>query len=88
MIAVNYCMKQILAYLKSDPRLIDIDYKESYHQEVPFYRSKVKLKKGIVTLSIDEIDPNKVCGKYYRPKDWNALISDHGTVLIDTRNEY
>ena len=64
------------------------DYKESYHQEMPFYCSKVKLKKDIVTLGIDEIDPNKVCGKYVEPKDWNVLISEPGTVLIDTRNEY
>ena len=78
----------LLAYLKSDSRLADIDYKESYHQEMPFYRSKVKLKKEIVTLGIEEIDPNKVCGKYVEPKDWNALISDPETILVDTRNDY
>ncbi|MEY8767321.1 oxygen-dependent tRNA uridine(34) hydroxylase TrhO [Francisella philomiragia] len=78
----------LLAYLKSDSRLADIDYKESYHQEMPFYRSKVKLKKEIVTLGIEEIDPNKVCGKYVEPKDWNALISDPDTILVDTRNDY
>jgi UPF0176 protein len=78
----------LLEYLKSDPRLADIDYKESFHQEMPFYRSKVKLKKEIVTLGVNNIDPNKVCGEHIKPKDWNELISDPETLLIDTRNEY
>ena len=55
---------------------------------MPFYRSKVKLKKEIVTLGINEIDPNKICGKYFEPKDRNALISDPEAILIDTRSEY
>lgn len=78
----------LLKYLKSDPRLATIDYKESYHENMPFYRSKVKLKKEIVTLGVDDIDPNKVCGKHVKPKDWNALISDPDVLLVDTRNEY
>ena len=78
----------LLAYLKSDARLADIDYKISYHEDMPFYRSKVKLKKEIVTLGVKDIDPNKVCGKYVEPKDWNALISDPDVALIDTRNDY
>lgn len=78
----------LLNYLKSDPRLADIDYKESYHDEMPFYRSKVKLKKEIVTLGVEDIDPNKVCGKHVKPKDWNELISDPDVLLVDTRNEY
>ncbi|MEY3018923.1 MAG: hypothetical protein RL336_2058, partial [Pseudomonadota bacterium] len=51
-------------------------------------RSKVKLKKEIVTLGVEGIDPNRVVGTYVEPKDWNALISDPDVVLIDTRNQY
>ena len=78
----------LLKYLKSDPRLATLDYKESYHEDMPFYRSKVKLKKEIVTLGVKDIDPNKVCGIHVKPKDWNALISDPDVVLVDTRNDY
>lgn len=78
----------LLNYLKSDSSLATIDYKESYHEDMPFYRSKVKLKKEIVTLGVEDIDPNKVCGKHVKPKDWNALISDPDVLLVDTRNEY
>ena len=78
----------LLAWLKNDPRMIDIDHKESYCDEQPFYRTKVKLKKEIVTLGVEGVDPNKKVGTYVDPQDWNALISDPEVLLIDTRNDY
>lgn len=78
----------LMAWLKSDPRLIDIDHKESYCDEQPFYRTKVKLKKEIVTLGVEGVDPNKSVGTYVEPKDWNDLITDPEVLLIDTRNDY
>lgn len=78
----------VLAWLKSDPRLADLDYKESYDTEIPFYRSKVKLKKEIVTMGVEGIDPRRKVGTHVDPKDWNALISSPDVLLIDTRNEY
>jgi UPF0176 protein len=48
----------------------------------------VRVKKEIVTLGIDGIDPKREVGTYVQPEDWNALISDPDTVLIDTRNDY
>ena len=77
-----------LGELKSDPRFADIDHKESFCDEAPFYRSKVKLKKEIVTIGIDGVDPNTQGGTYVEAKDWNALISDPDVLLIDTRNDY
>jgi UPF0176 protein len=78
----------VLAYLTSDPRLARLQHKESLDSKQPFYRMKVKLKKEIVTMGVDGIDPNKVVGSYVKPADWNALISDPDVVLIDTRNDY
>ena len=78
----------ILTWLRSDSRLADIETKESYEQTMPFYRSKVKLKKEIVTMGVDVIDPKKIVGTYVKPQDWNALISDPDVLLIDTRNDY
>ncbi len=78
----------LLAYLKSDARLADLEHKESYYQDKPFYRMKVKLKKEIVTMGVEGIDPNRVVGTYVAPKDWNALISDPDVTVIDTRNDY
>ncbi|AZN37148.1 oxygen-dependent tRNA uridine(34) hydroxylase TrhO [Iodobacter ciconiae] len=78
----------LLAWLKSDARFIDLDHKESYCDEQPFYRSKVKLKKEIVTLGVPGVDPNQAVGTYVEPEDWNALISNPEVLLIDTRNDY
>lgn len=78
----------VLTWLRTDPRLIDLDYKESYVDKPPFNRTKVKLKKEIVTMGVAGIDPKRVVGTYVNPKDWNALISDPEVLLIDTRNDY
>lgn len=78
----------LLGWLRSDPRFSDIETKESYEQEMPFYRSKVKLKREIVTMGVEGIDPKKIVGTYVKPADWNALISDPEVLLIDTRNDY
>lgn len=78
----------LLAWLKKDPRLERLKHKESYDNTVPFLRCKVKLKKEIVTMGVEGIDPRKVVGTYVKPSDWNALISDPDVLLIDTRNDY
>ncbi|AJQ97106.1 rhodanese-related sulfurtransferase [Gynuella sunshinyii] len=78
----------LLAFLRQDTRFSDLDWKESYDQTMPFYRTRVKLKKEIVTMGVEGIDPKKVVGTYVKPEDWNALISDPETLVIDTRNQY
>jgi UPF0176 protein len=81
-------IRALLAYLRSDPRLATLEHKESWASEMPFYRMKVRLKKEIVKLGVPGVDPNKMAGKYVKPQDWNALISDPNVVVIDTRNDY
>jgi UPF0176 protein len=78
----------LLKWLRNDPRLADIDYKESLTDAFPFNRAKVKLKKEIVTLGVEGVDPNRNAGAYVKPKDWNQLISDPDVLVIDTRNDY
>jgi len=76
------------AWLRSDERLKDLRTKESCDDEMPFYRTRVKLKKEIVTMGVSDIDPNHIVGTYVKPEDWNELISDPDVLLIDTRNDY
>ncbi len=78
----------VLQWLKSDPRLRDMEHKESYDDSYPFYRSKVKLKKEIVTMGVEDINPNRKVGTHIPPSQWNDLISDPEVLLIDTRNDY
>ena len=81
-------IESLLTWLRSIPEFSDIDYKLSFDEEQPFYRTKVKLKKEIVTMGVEGIDPKRVVGTYVKPKDWNALINDPEVLLIDTRNDY
>ncbi|TWU41496.1 putative rhodanese-related sulfurtransferase [Novipirellula aureliae] len=78
----------VLAFLRSDPRFCDTDVKESFCEQIPFKRTRVRLKKEIVTLGVDGIDPNDSVGTYVDAKDWNDLIEDPDVLLIDTRNDY
>jgi len=78
----------LLNWLKSDTRLADLRHKSSYDNKMPFYRTRVKLKKEIVTMGVEGVDPNHVVGTYVKPEDWNALISDPDVILVDTRNAY
>ena len=78
----------LLAWFKQDERLANIVYKESHDSEQPFNRTKVKLKKEIVTLGVEGIDPRHVVGTYVKPTEWNELISDPEVFVVDTRNDY
>ncbi len=78
----------VLAYLRNDPRLQNLEHKESYCQGIPFQRMKVRLKKEIVTLGMPDIDPRYRVGTYIDPQDWNELIADPDVIVIDTRNNY
>ena len=81
-------IKKFLETLKNNKKFSDIIPKYSYSSKDSFNRMKVRLKKEIVTIGNTEVNPNKYIGKYIEPNDWNELISDPNTILIDTRNEY
>ncbi|HSJ78606.1 MAG TPA: rhodanese-related sulfurtransferase [Erythrobacter sp.] len=78
----------VLAHVRALPGCADIEVKFSRCAVPPFGRMKVRLKKEIVTLGVPEVDPTATVGTYVDPADWNALISQPGTVVIDTRNDY
>ena len=79
---------EFLEWLQSRPGLGKIDIKVSWTDAVPFKRSRVKLKKEIVTMGVAGIDPAQSAGTYVEPEQWNALVDDPDVVLVDTRNEY
>lgn len=81
-------MDALLDYLYQDSRFSGLEHKKSFSQDMPFYRMKVKLKKEIVTLGVEGVDPNVCVGTYVDPVDWNAIISDPEVLVLDTRNDY
>ncbi|KTC84996.1 rhodanese-related sulfurtransferase [Legionella brunensis] len=75
-------------HLQEYAGLSDLTFKISYSGHNPFDKSKVKLRKEIVTLGIEGIDPNAIHGTHVNPQEWNALIADPNVLVIDTRNDY
>ena len=79
---------ELLNFLKTDNRFSDITHKESYSEEIPFHRMRVKLKKEIVSLGQPNINPSNRSGIRVDPKNWNILLADTDVVLVDARNDY
>ena len=77
----------ILGDVRALPGCADLAPKFSTAATMPFHRMKVRVKREIVTMGVDDLDPTAT-GTYVKPADWNALIAAPGTVLIDTRNDY
>ena len=78
----------VLAHVRSLPGCAELEVKFSGAADMPFHRMKVRIKPEIVTMGQPDIDPLAGAGHYVSPADWNALIADPATILIDTRNDY
>lgn len=79
---------KLAAAIRAIPGCSDVEWKESQAAVQPFKRMKVRLKREIVTMGVEGIDPRSCVGAYVEPEDWNDLISDPETIVIDTRNDY
>ncbi len=77
-----------LTHIRALPGCERLSVKRSNAATMPFYRMKVRLKREIVTMGQPDIDPLTGAGQYVSPDDWNALIEQPDTVVIDTRNDY
>ncbi|MEM9139400.1 MAG: rhodanese-related sulfurtransferase [Pseudomonadota bacterium] len=80
-------IKSALEHIRALPGCADMDWKEADAARQPFRRLKVRLKREIVTLGAPA-DPTRRVGTYVAPADWNAVVRDPETVVIDTRNDY
>lgn len=79
---------RLIGHLRLLPGCADLDVKYSKSTQAPFARMKVKVKAEIVTLGAGDLDPAHQAGTHIDPLDWNALIADPDTIVIDTRNDY
>ena len=81
-------IETMLAAIRALPGCADLAPKFAEAPTIPFHRLKVRVKREIVTMGVPDIDPLDDVGTYVAPADWNALIDDPDTVVIDTRNDY
>ena len=79
---------RVLGHIRALPGCSELEWKESTATGMPFKRMKVRLKREIVTMGVEGIDPNSTVGTYVAPDDWNELISRPDVVVVDTRNDY
>ena len=78
-------LERLVAAVRAEPGFAGTEIKWSEAAAMPFHRLKVRLKREIVTMGEPGLDAADV-GTYVAPADWNALIDDPDTVVIDTRN--
>lgn len=71
-----------------EPRLAGLAPAWSQGTVKPFFRFKVKIKKEIVTLDVEGAHPDRSVGVYCDPEQWDQVLSDPETLIIDTRNDY
>ena len=81
-------VESVLEFIRSDERLAGLSARISDTERITFHRMKVVLRPEIVTLGAPEADPREAVGEYVEPSEWNALISDPGVTVVDTRNDY
>lgn len=79
---------RLIEFLKLETSVGHADVKWSEAGKAPFRRLKVKVKQEIVTFGAVNANPALRTGHHVAPRDWNALISEPGLVVIDTRNAY
>ena len=79
----------IINFLEEDNRFLNIPLKVTYSETQPFRRMKVRLKKEIISLGRDDINPRELTGKYVTPQELLSIYENNeDVVVLDTRNEY
>ena len=66
----------------------NLNIKVNFSKNKIFKKLKIKIKKEIVTMGVPEINPSENNGTYIDSDDWNKLIKNQNTIVIDTRNHY
>jgi len=81
-------VQQLLARLRQCPGLEGLEARFSAAASPSFHRLKVRIRPEIVTLGCPEVQPARQVGTYVPPQQWDALIRDPDTLVLDTRNAY
>ncbi|MFN5696049.1 MAG: rhodanese-related sulfurtransferase [Cyanobacteriota bacterium] len=81
-------VRQLLERLRQLPGLAQLEAKFSQAPQQAFHRLKVRLKREIVTMGCPTVKPAEAVGTYVPPQQWEALIRDPDTLVVDTRNAY
>ena len=82
-------IERYIEFMENDSRFLNIPLKRTYSETQPFRRMKVRLKKEIISLGRDDIDPRELTGEYVSPQELLSMYENNEDVIVlDTRNEY
>jgi UPF0176 protein len=81
-------VQAVVARLRHLPGLSGLEAKFSEAPDQAFHRLKVRIKREIVTMGCPTVKPVEQVGTYVPPQQWDALIRDPDTLVVDTRNAY
>ena len=78
-----------IKFMEEDSRFRDIPLKKTFSETQPFRRMKVRLKKEIISLGRDDINPKELTGDYISPRElFEIYEKKEDVIVLDTRNEY
>ena len=83
-----HAIKSVIDCVRSWDEIDQLEIKFSKSSSRNFRRMKVRIKKEIVTMGMQHVDPLTQSGEYIEPADWNQFISQDEVMVIDTRNTY
>ena len=86
--AENNVIEIVFNLLKKYNDYRNLNIKVNFSKKKVFKKLKIKIKKEIVTMGVPEINPSENNGTYIDSADWNKLIKNQNTIVIDTRNHY
>jgi len=79
------CIDKLIEWALLNP----LDVKYSWCHKLPFYRMRITIKEEIVTMGVFNLSPSNISHtKKVTSSDWNKLLRDENTIVIDTRNDY
>ena len=81
-------LEGLINLIKQNLNIRKISLKKNICNFIPFYRLKVKIKKEIVSLGINNVNSRINHSTYVNATKWNKLILDSKVNILDVRNKY
>ncbi len=77
-----------ISFIRKMLRIRNLNIKINHNSYIPFNRIKVRIKKEIVSLGKGHVNVNRNSAQLINPEDWNNVITDKDTTVIDVRNQF
>lgn len=80
-------LEELIMLLENKFKLTLKDQTWSQSESVPFKRLKIKCRENLLPLD-GNFDPVELRGKHLNASEWNDLVLDPDTIIVDVRNDY